>query len=148
MHCDACPVCTEVGLQETVTEVTVGGEDDPPLPAPPPPQERAKAKETATRTEMTTRKLTGALVDRAFVSSDTVGLPRSGFLGAYPRQGSQTMARRVEGLSVSLCSARTNASDQYPFGKRIRLILTLYISPVKRHIVLITLVIRGLYFWV
>jgi hypothetical protein len=25
VHCDVCPVCTEVGLQETETEVMVGG---------------------------------------------------------------------------------------------------------------------------
>jgi hypothetical protein len=25
VHCDVCPVCTELGLQETETEVTVGG---------------------------------------------------------------------------------------------------------------------------
>ena len=25
MHCEVCPTCTEVGLQETETEVMVGG---------------------------------------------------------------------------------------------------------------------------
>jgi hypothetical protein len=25
VHCEVCPVCTEVGLQETETEVMVGG---------------------------------------------------------------------------------------------------------------------------
>jgi len=27
-HCDVCPLCTEVGLQETETEVTVGADED------------------------------------------------------------------------------------------------------------------------
>ena len=76
-HCEVCPVCTAEGLQVTETAVMVGlggvmGVGFPP----PPPQDTKTANASAIKTDIITRRVTGALERRAVVSPDLRRLPR------------------------------------------------------------------------
>ena len=91
----------------------VGGEEGTPLPPPPPPpQERAKPKETATRTEMTTRRVTGGLEGKAFAFSGTVVYLAWGCLGPiHARKASRwygALGASERASVVGSCALPTN----------------------------------------
>jgi hypothetical protein len=79
--CVAAPAMAEEGERPVTlgTGFNVGGVEE--LPPPPPPQDIKIAKVSATRIEVTTRRVTGVLENRTFVSCDTVGYLLLDFLG-------------------------------------------------------------------
>ncbi len=81
---NCCVLPTVRGAVEGETETVIGAGGVGALPLA--PQDMPRVKMSATRIEITSRSVIGALERRAFVSLDTVGYIAGEFVGTDPHQ--------------------------------------------------------------